>query len=129
MSFPHPTTICPKCNYDIPIDSVFCQACGTKLSAATMTTQSDEVLRHMFEQVDKMEFMNFSPVSNSSTPQMTEQQKQEELDRRIQNSRDIAIAKRIALAALERRRKKILTFVILGIFFVTITVFAIKMAV
>ena len=128
MSLPDPITICPKCNYEIPIDSVFCQACGAKLSAATMTTQSDEVLRHMFEQVDKLEFMNFSPVSNANTTQMTEQQKQEDLERRIQNAQDIAIAKRIASTEIERRRKKIITFVILGIFFVTITAFAVKMA-
>ena len=120
--------ICPKCNHEIPIDSVFCQACGAKLSTATMTTQSDEVLRQMFEQVDKLEFMNFSPVSNSNTTQMTEQQKQEDLERRIQNAQDIAIAKRIASTEIERRRKKIITFVILGIFFVTITAFAVKMA-
>ncbi len=128
MSLPDPITICPKCNHEIPIDSVFCQACRAKLSTATMTTQSDEVLRHMFEQVDKLEFMNFSPVSNSNTTQMTEQQKQEDLERRIQNAQDIAIAKRIASTEIERRRKKIITFVILGIFFVTITAFAVKMA-
>lgn len=93
-----------------------------------MTTQSDEVLRQMFEQVDKLEFMNFSPVSNSSTPQITEQQKQENLERRIQNAQDIAITRRIASTEIERRRKKIITFVILGIFFVTITAFAVKMA-
>ena len=128
MSLPDPITICPKCNHEIPIDSVFCQACRAKLSTATMTTQSDEVLRQMFEQVDKLEFMNFSPVSNSSTPQITEQQKQENLERRIQNAQDIAITKRIASTEIERRRKKIITFVILGIFFVTITAFAVKMA-
>ena len=127
MSLPDKMTICPKCNYEIPADSVFCQGCRFKLSSTAASSQPDEKLRQMFSQVDRWEFMNFYPVSNPNAPQMTEQQKQEELDKRIQNTQDIAIAKRIAMTEVERKRKKIIRFIILGILSVIITAFAVKM--
>lgn len=128
MSLPEKMTVCTKCNREIPGDSVFCQGCRAKVSSAAVSAQPDEKIRQMFSQVDKWEFMNFYPVSNQNAPQMTEQQKQEELERRIQNAQDIAIAKRIAMTEVERKRKKIIRFVILGILSAIITAFTVKMA-
>jgi len=127
MSLPDKIRVCPKCNYEIPADSVFCQACRTKLHSTAVSAQPDEKLRQMFSQVDKWEFMNFYPVSNQNTPQMTEQQKQEELERRIQNAQDMAIVKRVAATEVERKRKKIIKFVILGILSVIVTALTVKM--
>ena len=127
MSLPEKVTVCPKCNCEIPGDSVFCPGCRTKLSSATVSAQSDKKLKQMFFQIDKWEFMNFYPVTNPNTPQMTEQQKQEELEKRIQSTQDVAIAKRIAMTEVERKRKKIIRFVILGILSVIIAAFTVKM--
>ena len=126
MSLPEKVTVCPKCNCEIPGDSVFCPGCRAKLSAATVSNQSYEKLKQMFSQIDKWEFMNFYPVANPNTPQMTEQQKQEELEKRIQSTQDVAIAKRIAMTEVKRKRKKIICFVILGILSVIITAFTVK---
>lgn len=127
MSLPEKMTVCPKCNCEIPGDSVFCPGCRAKLSSATVSNQSYEKLKQMFSQVDKWEFMNFYPVVNPNPPQMTDQQKQEELEKRIQSAQDVAIAKRIAMTEVERKRKKIIRFVILGILSVIITAFTVKM--
>jgi hypothetical protein len=81
----------------------------------------------MFSQIDKWEFMNFYLVANPNAPQMTEQQKQEELEKRIQSTQDVAIANRIAMTEVERKRKKIICFVVLGILSVIITAFTVKM--
>ena len=127
MSLPEKVTVCPKCNCEIPGDSVFCPGCRAKLSSATVSNQSYEKLKQMFSNVDKWEFMNFYQVANPNTPQMTEQQKQEELEKRIQSTQDVAIANRIAMTEVERKRKKIIRFVILGILSVIITAFTVKM--
>ena len=126
MSLPEKMTVCPKCNCEIPGDSVFCPVCRAKLSSATVSNQSYEKLKQMFSQIDKWEFMNFYPVANPNTPQMTEQQKQEELEKRIQSTQDVAIAKRIAMTEVKRKRKKIIRFVILGIISVIVTAFTVK---
>ena len=127
MPLTYKTTVCPKCNYEIPADSVFCQACRTKLPSTVVSAQPDEKLRQMFSQVDRWEFMNFYPVSNPNASQMTDLEKQEALDKRIQTAQDIAIAKRIAVTEVERKRKKVIKFVFLGILAVIITVFTVKM--
>ena len=121
MSLSEKVTVCPKCNCEIPGDSVFCPGCRAKLSSATVSTQSDEKLKQMFSQIDKWEFMNFYPVANPNTPQMTEQQKQEELEKRIQSTQDVAIAKRIAMTEVERKRKKPITIVFLSILAMIVT--------
>lgn len=127
MSLSEKVTVCPKCNCEIPGDSVFCPGCRAKLSSATVSNLSYEKLKQMFSPIDKWEFMNFYPVANPNTPQMAEQQKQEELDKRIQSAQDVAIAKRIAMTEVERKRKKIIHFVLLGILSVIITVLTVKM--
>lgn len=126
----HTKLTCPKCSCVIPGDSVFCQVCGSKLSDPTVPKPmySDARLRHMLSNVDKWELMDWRRVQDRSALQMTEQQKQEELERIIQNAQDIAIAKRIAVTEVERKKKKIITFVILGILSVIITAFTFTMA-
>ena len=127
MSLPEKMTACPKCNCEIPGDSVFCPGCRAKLSSATVSTQSDEKLKQMFSNVEKWELMGIRRVVDRSALQMTDQQRQEELDNRIQSAQDVAIAKRIAMTEVERKRKKIIRFVVLGILSVIITAFTVKM--
>ena len=81
----------------------------------------------MFSNVDKRELMGIRRVVDRSALQMTDQQRQEELDNRIQSAQDVAIANRIAMTEVERKRKKIICFVILGILSVIITAFTVKM--
>jgi hypothetical protein len=81
----------------------------------------------MFSNVDKRELMGIRRVVDRSALQMTDQQRQEELDNRIQSAQDVAIANRIAMTEVERKRKKIIRFVILGILSVIITAFTVKM--
>ena len=127
MSLPEKMTVCPKCNCEIPGDSVFCPVCGAKLSSATVSNQSYEKLKQMFSNVDKRELMGIRRVVDRSALQMTDQQRQEELDNRIQSAQDVAIANRIAMTEVERKRKKIICFVVLGILSVIITAFTVKM--
>ena len=126
MSLPEKMTVCPKCNCEIPGDSVFCPRCRAKLSSATVSTQSDEKLKQMFSNVDKWELMGIRRVVDRSALQMTDQQRQEELDNRIQSAQDVAIANRIAMTEVKRKRKKIIRFVILGIISVIVTAFTVK---
>jgi hypothetical protein len=80
----------------------------------------------MFSNVDKRELMGIRRVVDRSTLQMTDQQRLEELDNRIKSAQDVAIANRIAMTEVERKRKKIIRFVILGILSVIVTAFTVK---
>jgi hypothetical protein len=80
----------------------------------------------MFSNVEKWELMGIRRVVDRSALQMTDQQRQEELDNRIQSAQDVAIANRIAMTEVERKRKKIIRFVILGILSVIVTAFTVK---
>ena len=71
--------------------------------------------------------MGIRRVVDRSALQMTDQQRQEELDNRIQSAQDVAIANRIAMTEVKRKRKKIIRFVVLGILSVIITAFTVKM--
>ena len=73
MSLPEKMTVCPKCNCEIPGDSVFCPGCRAKLSSATVSTQSDEKLTQMFSNVEKWELMGIRRVVDRSALQMTDQ--------------------------------------------------------
>ena len=121
MSLPEKMTVCPKCNCEIPGDSVFCPGCRAKLSSATVSNQSYEKLKQMFSNVDKWELMGIRRVVDRSALQMTDQQRQEELDNRIQSAQDIAIANRIAMTEVERKRKKPITIVFLSILAMIVT--------
>ena len=121
MSLPEKMTVCPKCNCEIPGDSVFCPVCRAKLSSATVSTQSDEKLTQMFSNVEKWELMGIRRVVDRSALQMTDQQRQEELDNRIQSAQDVAIANRIAMTEVERKRKKPITIVFLSILAMIVT--------
>lgn len=121
MSLPEKMTVCPKCNCEIPGDSVFCPGCRAKLSSATVSTQSDEKLTQMFSNVEKWELMGIRRVVDRSALQMTDQQRQEELDNRIQSAQDVAIANRIAMTEVERKRKKPITIVFLSILAMIVT--------
>lgn len=121
MSLPEKMTVCPKCNCEIPGDSVFCPVCGAKLCSATVSTQSDEKLTQMFSNVEKWELMGIRRVVDRSALQMTDQQRQEELDNRIQSAQDVAIANRIAMTEVERKRKKPITIVFLSILAMIVT--------
>ena len=121
MSLPEKVTVCPKCNCEIPGDSVFCPGCRAKLSSATVSTQSDEKLTQMFSNVEKWELMGIRRVVDRSALQMTDQQRQEELDNRIQSAQDVAIANRIAMTEVERKRKKPITIVFLSILAMIVT--------
>ena len=127
MSLPEKATVCPKCNCEIPGASVFCPGCRAKLSSATVSNQSYKKLKQMFSNVDKWELMGIRRVADRSALQMTDQQRPEELDNRIQSAQDVAIANRIAMTEVERKRKKIIRFVVLGILAVIITVLTVKM--
>jgi hypothetical protein len=81
----------------------------------------------MFSNVEKWELMGIRRVVDRSALQMTDQQRQEEPDNRIQSAQDVAIANRIAMTEVERKRKKIIRFVVLGILSVIITAFTVKM--
>ena len=121
MSLPEKVTVCPKCNCEIPGDSVFCPGCRAKLSSATVSNQSYEKLKQMFSNVDKRELMGIRRVVDRSALQMTDQQRQEELDNRIQSAQDVAIANRIAMTEVERKRKKPITIVFLSILAMIVT--------
>ena len=121
MSLPEKVTVCPKCNCEIPGDSVFCPGCRAKLSSATVSTQSDEKLTQMFSNVEKWELMGIRRVVDRSALQMTDQQRQEELDNRIQSAQDVAIANRIAMTEVERKRKKPITIAFLSILAMIVT--------
>lgn len=121
MSLPEKMTVCPKCNCEIPGDSVFCPGCRAKLSSATVSNQSYEKLKQMFSNVDKRELMGIRRVVDRSALQMTDQQRQEELDNRIQSAQDVAIANRIAMTEVERKRKKPITIVFLSILAMIVT--------
>lgn len=121
MSLPEKMTVCPKCNCEIPGDSVFCPGCRAKLSSATVSNQSYEKLKQMFSNVDKWELMGIRRVVDRSALQMTDQQRQEELDNRIQSAQDVAIANRIAMTEVERKRKKPITIVFLSILAMIVT--------
>ena len=121
MSLPEKMTVCPKCNCEIPGDSVFCPVCGAKLSSATVSNQSYEKLKQMFSNVEKWELMGIRRVVDRSALQMTDQQRQEELDNRIQSAQDVAIANRIAMTEVERKRKKPITIVFLSILAMIVT--------
>ena len=121
MSLPEKMTVCPKCNCEIPGDSVFCPGCRAKLCSATVSTQSDEKLTQMFSNVEKWELMGIRRVVDRSALQMTDQQRPEELDNRIQSAQDVAIANRIAMTEVERKRKKPITIVFLSILAMIVT--------
>ena len=121
MALPEKVTVCPKCNFEIPGDSVFCPGCRAKLSSATVSNQSYEKLKQMFSNVDKWELMGIRRVVDRSALQMTDQQQQEELDNRIQSAQDVAIANRIAMTEVERKRKKPITIVFLSILAMIVT--------
>ena len=121
MSLSEKVTVCPKCNCEIPGDSVFCPGCRAKLSSATVSNQSYEKLKQMFSNVDKWELMGIRRVVDRSALQMTEQQRPEELDNRIQSAQDVAIANRIAMTEVERKRKKPITIVFLSILAMIVT--------
>ena len=121
MSLPEKMTVCPKCNCEIPGDSVFCPGCRAKLSSATVSNQSYEKLKQMFSNVDKWELMGIRRVVDRSALQMTDQQRPEELDNRIQSAQDVAIANRIAMTEVERKRKKPITIVFLSILAMIVT--------
>ena len=121
MSLSEKVTVCPKCNCEIPGDSVFCPGCRAKLSSATVSNQSYEKLKQMFSNVDKRELMGIRRVVDRSALQMTDQQRQEELDNRIQSAQDVAIANRIAMTEVERKRKKPITIVFLSILAMIVT--------
>lgn len=121
MSLPEKMTVCPKCNCEIPGDSVFCPGCRAKLSSAAVSNQSYEKLKQMFSNVDKRELMGIRRVVDRSALQMTDQQRQEELDNRIQSAQDVAIANRIAMTEVERKRKKPITIVFLSILAMIVT--------
>ena len=121
MSLPEKMTVCPKCNCEIPGDSVFCPGCRAKLSSATVSNQSYEKPKQMFSNVDKWELMGIRRVVDRSALQMTDQQRQEELDNRIQSAQDVAIANRIAMTEVERKRKKPITIVFLSILAMIVT--------
>lgn len=121
MSLPEKMTVCPKCNCEIPGDSVFCPGCRAKLCSATVSNQSYEKLKQMFSNVDKWELMGIRRVVDRSALQMTDQQRQEELDNRIQSAQDVAIANRIAMTEVERKRKKPITIVFLSILAMIVT--------
>ena len=121
MSLSEKVTVCPKCNCEIPGDSVFCPGCRAKLSSATVSNQSYEKLKQMFSNVDKWELMGIRRVVDRSALQMTDQQRQEELDNRIQSAQDVAIANRIAMTEVERKRKKPITIVFLSILAMIVT--------
>lgn len=121
MSLPEKMTVCPKCNCEIPGDSVFCPGCRAKLSSATVSNQSYEKLKQMFSNVDKWELMGIRRVVDRSALQMTDQQRQEELEKRIQSTHDVAIQKRITTAEAETKRKKPITIVFLSILAMIVT--------
>lgn len=121
MSLSEKVTVCPKCNCEIPGDSVFCPGCRAKLSSATVSTPSDEKLKQMFSNVEKWELMGVRRVADRSALQMADQQRQEELEKRIQSTRDVAIQKRIATAEAKTKRKKPITIVFLSILAMIVT--------
>lgn len=125
----HTKLTCPKCNSVIPGDSVFCQVCGSKLSDSTVPKPmySDARLRHMLSNVDKWELMDWRRVQDRSALQMTEQQRQEALEQRLQQAQDIAIAKRITRTIESNSKTAETSLVILGIVAVIIAILTVTL--
>ena len=120
--------LCAKCNSELPEDSMFCQVCGSQLSstAVSMPLLSDQKLRQMFSKVEKWELMGIRCVADRSACQITDQQRQEELEKRIHSAQDVAIQKRIAATEADARRNKpikIVCFSILAIIGTALTVY------
>lgn len=127
MALPQETMICPKCNYKIPEDSEFCQACRVNLAsaAASAPLTPDDKLRLLFSNVEEWEIRNFYPRPKKSPSGLTEQQRQEELQRRIQSAQDIAIQNRIAAMEAANKRNKIFKIILFSLLAIGITAYCV----